>query len=160
MRRIKELGFVILSVSILLIGVNGCGKKQIKGSEPIGRAGIQGAVGSTDPYLKPIYFDYDQYAISDNQKQSLDAAADHLKKNPNLKVQLEGHTDERGTNEYNQGLGDRRASNVKKYLTDLGVSSSRISTVSYGEERPASNGSNDSAWSKNRRAEFAVTSSK
>jgi len=158
MNRINELVFVTLSVFVLLIGVNGCGKKQIKGSEPIGRSGIQGAVGSTDPYLKPIYFDYDQYTISDNQKQSLNSAANHLKNNPRLKVQLEGHTDERGTNEYNQGLGDRRANNVKNYLTDLGVSSHRISTVSYGEERPYTSGSDEGSWRKNRRAEFAVVS--
>jgi peptidoglycan-associated lipoprotein len=158
MKSIKELGYLTLSISILLIGLNGCGKKQIKGSDPIGRSGIQGAVGSTDPYLKPIYFDYDEYTINDNQKNRLNAAAEHLKSNPNLKVQLEGHTDERGTNEYNQGLGDRRANNVKKYLTDLGVPSSRVSTVSYGEERPAESSSNDLSWSKNRRAEFAITS--
>jgi peptidoglycan-associated lipoprotein len=157
MSRIKDLSLLSLII-VLLIGINGCGKKQIKGDEPTGRAGIQGAVGSTDPYLKPIYFDYDQYTIKDEQKQSLNAAAEHLKSNPKIKVQLEGHTDERGTNEYNQGLGDRRATSVRKYLNDLGVPSSRISTVSYGEERPASYGSHEGAWSKNRRAEFAVVS--
>ena len=153
----KLLMFSVFSF-VFVLGINGCGKKQLKGDEPAGRSGIEGARGSTDPYLKATYFEYDQYTITEDQKDNLKSSADYLKKNPKMKVQLEGHTDERGTNEYNQGLGDRRASSVKKYLLDLGVDSTRVSTVSYGEERPAASGGNEGAWKKNRRAEFAVVS--
>lgn len=158
MKKIKHLGFHSILVLVLILGINGCGKKQLKGDEPAGRSGIEGARGSTDPYLKATYFEYDQYTISEDQKENLKSAANYLKQNQNMKVQVEGHTDERGTNEYNQALGDRRSNSVRKYLIDSGVESSRVSTVSYGEERPAASGGHEGAWKKNRRSEFVVVS--
>jgi peptidoglycan-associated lipoprotein len=79
-----------------------------------------------------------------------------LRANPNAAVTIEGHCDERGTNEYNLALGDRRADSAKSYLVDLGIAASRLTTVSYGEERPVCSQQNEECWSKNRRAHFVV----
>jgi len=79
-----------------------------------------------------------------------------MKKNPGAKVQIEGHCDERGTPEYNLALGQRRADSTKKYLVNLGIDGSRLSTISYGEEKPADPGHNEAAWAKNRRAVFDI----
>ena len=84
------------------------------------------------------------------------ANAEWLKANPNEKVRIEGNADERGTIEYNQALGQRRAASAKKYLTDLGISSNRISLISYGKEKPVCTESNEDCWQKNRRAEFVA----
>jgi peptidoglycan-associated lipoprotein len=81
-----------------------------------------------------------------------------LKKNPNMRVQIEGHCDERGTVEYNLALGERRANNTKKYLVFLGIPSDRISTISYGKERPLDKGHHEEAWTRNRRAHIVVIS--
>jgi peptidoglycan-associated lipoprotein len=81
-----------------------------------------------------------------------------LKKYSNVKIQIEGHCDERGTVEYNLALGERRANSTKKYLTSLGISPDRISTISYGKERPADPGHNEEAWAKNRRAHTIILS--
>ena len=84
------------------------------------------------------------------------ANAAWLKANPKVKVKIEGHADERGTIEYNQALGQRRAASAKKYLTDLGISGSRISLISYGKEKPACTDQTEECWQKNRRAEFVA----
>jgi len=81
-----------------------------------------------------------------------------LKDNPNVMVRIEGHCDERGTIEYNLSLGEKRAASAKKYMTDMGIDAGRIQTISYGKERPAVTGSNESAWAKNRRDEFKIIS--
>lgn len=107
--------------------------------------------------LKAIYFDFDRYEIRPDQTQALKANADLLKGQlSDFRLVIEGHCDERGTNEYNMTLGDRRANAARQYLIDLGVSPVRIRTISYGEERPADPGHNDTAWAKNRRGEFIV----
>jgi peptidoglycan-associated lipoprotein len=80
-----------------------------------------------------------------------------LKANPKAKIRIEGNCDERGTNEYNQALGQRRATSAKKYLTDLGIAGSRISVISYGEEKPVCKSSNEDCWQKNRRDDFVET---
>ena len=98
-----------------------------------------------------IFFGTDRYDLSSEGRQTLDAQAAWLQQYPNLSVTIEGHADERGTREYNLALGERRANSVRNYLAALGVSPSRINTVSYGKERPAVPGANDSAWSQNRR---------
>jgi peptidoglycan-associated lipoprotein len=87
----------------------------------------------------------------------LKANSAFLKKFPNIKIQIEGHCDERGTNEYNLALGERRANSTKKYLLSLGVSENRMSTISYGEEKPMDSAHNEEAWAKNRRAHFVIT---
>ena len=84
------------------------------------------------------------------------ANADWLKANPQAKVRIEGNCDERGTREYNQALGQRRASSAKKYLTDLGISAKRITLISYGKEKPVCTESDEACWQKNRRDEFVV----
>ncbi len=104
-------------------------------------------------HSSPVYFDFDSSNIRGDQKSTLSTVADCLKGNSG-NVRIGGHCDERGTEEYNMALGERRASAVRKYLTNLGVPASKLSTQSYGEESPAVRGSNESAWSKNRRAEF------
>ncbi len=105
-------------------------------------------------HSNPVYFDFDSSSIKPNQKSVLSSVADCLKGNSG-NIEIGGHCDERGTEEYNMALGERRAAAVRKYLTNLGVSSSKLSTRSYGEESPAQSGSNEAAWSKNRRAEFS-----
>lgn len=109
-----------------------------------------------DIELSMIYFDYDDYSLSDQAKETLTNNAAWLLKNPQKKVVIEGHCDERGTEEYNLALGERRAMSARRYLMNLGVRGTQLSTISYGEERPADPASGEDAWSKNRRAEFVM----
>lgn len=106
--------------------------------------------------LYTVYFDYNKYTIRDNDKDYLSKDASWLKLNAQVKVKIEGHADERGDAEYNLALGEKRAQTVKKHLEVMGINSSRLSTVSYGKEKPVDNGHNEDAWSKNRRAEFSI----
>ncbi|NNG47349.1 MAG: peptidoglycan-associated lipoprotein Pal, partial [Deltaproteobacteria bacterium] len=106
--------------------------------------------------LENIYFDFDKSFIRKDAKPVLEKVAAHMKKTPMAKLQVEGHCDERGTSEYNMALGQRRANATKKYLANLGVDGSRISTITYGEEKPADPGHNENAWAKNRRAVFVL----
>lgn len=99
-----------------------------------------------------IYFDTDRYNIDSQDVAALQAQAQWLLQYPNKRATIEGHCDERGTREYNLALGERRANAAKNYLVTLGVDASRLSTVSYGKERPVALGSNEEAWSRNRRA--------
>lgn len=108
--------------------------------------------------LQTVYFDYDSSELKPQSKAKLETAADWLKKNPNVNVQIEGHCDERGTSEYNLALGERRALAARRYLISLGINMDRIFTISYGEERPAVEGHDESAWKFNRRAEFKISS--
>ena len=103
-----------------------------------------------------IHFDFDKYNLLPLAQQILQKKAEWLWNNPNVSVIIEGHCDERGTNEYNLALGDRRAESAKAYLVDLGIARSRLTTVSYGEERPVDPGHNEVAWAKNRRAHFTI----
>jgi peptidoglycan-associated lipoprotein len=111
------------------------------------------SMGDMNPELKPIYFAFDSSSLSAQAKQVLKENADYLSANPGTKVVLEGHCDERGTEEYNLALGERRARSAFEYLRSLGVSSERMSSVSYGESRPADPGRNEAAYAKNRRVE-------
>ena len=106
--------------------------------------------------LKTIYFDFDRSNIKDDYKAALRQNSSWIKEHTEFNIVIEGNCDERGTNEYNLSLGDRRANSTKQYLTSLGVPANRLRTISYGEERPAARGHNESAWSKNRRAEFRI----
>jgi len=119
--------------------------------------GIEGEVFESK-LLKDIHFDFDKYDIRPVDEAVLKENAVFLKNNPNLKVQIEGHCDERGTAEYNLALGERRANNTKKYLVFLGIPADRISTISYGEEKPLDKGRHEEAWAKNRRAHIVVLS--
>ncbi len=106
--------------------------------------------------LKTIYFDFDKSFVRDDAKAVMKANAEWLKANPKAKVRIEGNCDERGTIEYNQALGQRRAASAKKYLTDLGVSGKRISLISYGKEKPVCKESTEDCWQMNRKADLVA----
>jgi peptidoglycan-associated lipoprotein len=106
--------------------------------------------------LDPVYFDFDKSFIREDAKPALQKTADYLKKNKNAKIQIQGNCDERGTSEYNMALGDRRATSAKKYLVGLGVEGNRVSTVSYGKEKPICTDHNEECWQKNRRGDFVL----
>ncbi|MBV9492930.1 MAG: peptidoglycan-associated lipoprotein Pal [Acidobacteria bacterium] len=119
---------------------------------------IEGAnrVAQERGYIKDAFFGYDEAALSSDAQAALTASATWLKNNPKYNLLVEGHCDERGTEQYNLALGDRRANTVKDYLAALGVDSSRMRTVSYGEERPFDPGHEESSWSQNRRAHLVL----
>ncbi|MCD6024497.1 MAG: pal [Fibrobacteria bacterium] len=119
---------------------------------PAYRARIQGRIGEV---FRTIYFAFDQSSLTEEGKATAEAIGQLMKEAPGITVRIEGHADERGTNEYNLALGERRAQAVQQYLTSYGVEAGRISVLSYGEEKPSVEGGDESSWSKNRRAEFA-----
>lgn len=104
----------------------------------------------------PIYFDFDSDALGDAARSALDQKMEILRTNANVRIRIAGHADERGSDEYNLALGQRRAASAKRYLTQRGIADSRIDIISYGEERPAAPGGDESAWSQNRRDEFEI----
>ena len=104
--------------------------------------------------MESVYFDFDQFTLSAAARDTLADNAKYLQMNDGVQVVIEGHCDERGSDEYNLALGESRAIAAKNYLVSLGVSAKRLSVISYGEEKPAVKGSGESAWAKNRRAEF------
>jgi peptidoglycan-associated lipoprotein len=103
-----------------------------------------------------VYFDFDRSAVPPGERSKIEPVADYLRNNRAHKLSVEGHCDERGTEEYNRSLGERRALALREYLVNLGISADRIRTITYGEDRPADPGHDDSAWSKNRRGEFVL----
>ncbi len=107
--------------------------------------------------LKRVYFDFDQFTLTEQARDVLRRNAAFLQSNAGFRVVIEGHCDERGSDEYNLALGERRAAAVKQYLVSLGVNDSRLSIISYGEEKPLIDQSNEQAWAQNRRAEFKAT---
>jgi len=118
---------------------------------PAYRAKVQTRISDA---FKTIYFSFDQSSLSDEGKATADAIGQLMKEVPGITVRIEGHADERGTNEYNLALGERRAQAVQQYLVSYGVDAGRISVLSYGEEKPAAEGNDEASWAKNRRAEF------
>lgn len=139
-------------------------------TNPNGGAGADGKGGMSSGPATPgsqsdleqnvgdrVFFALDSSQISAEAQHTLERQAAWLKQYPNLNLSVEGHCDERGTREYNIALGERRAAATKKFLVGLGVSANRISTISYGKERPAIVGSDESAWSQNRRAVSVAT---
>jgi peptidoglycan-associated lipoprotein len=106
--------------------------------------------------LQKIYFNFDSANLSDDARSSLSKNADMLAKNPSVKLRIEGNCDERGSDDYNMALGERRAKAARDYLVNLGVQPDRLSVISYGEEKPVDPGHDDAAWAKNRRDEFVI----
>lgn len=104
-----------------------------------------------------VYFEYDSDRLTSEAEDRLRTKAAVMRANPAVAVRIEGHADERGSTEYNLALGQRRAESVRTFLTGYGVTGQRVATISYGKERPVAEGSNEAAWARNRRAEFAVT---
>ena len=116
---------------------------------------LQSFQSSSD--LKDIHFKFDQYDLDNNSRAILERNADYLKHNLSLQIEVQGHCDERGTNNYNIALGERRAHSTKKYLVSQGVDSRRVHVISFGEEKPFCFDSNETCWYENRRAHFMVS---
>jgi peptidoglycan-associated lipoprotein len=127
-------------------------------SGPVGTTVVPGSAADFQQSVQSdtIHFDTDMYNIDPQSASILDTQAAWLSKYPNVHITIEGHCDERGTREYNLALGDRRANAAKNYLAEHGVSADRISTISYGKERPIALGSTPDAWAQNRRAVTVV----
>jgi len=105
-----------------------------------------------------VHFDYDQSTLRPDAQAALDAKVPILQANSDVMIRIDGNTDERGSDEYNLALGERRAAAAKQYLVQHGIAANRIETVSYGEERPVAQGSDEAAWAQNRRDDFEITS--
>jgi peptidoglycan-associated lipoprotein len=110
----------------------------------------------SEPALETVYFAHNKYDIAERARRTLLENADFLKRNPGLSVLVEGHCDERGTEQFNQALGENRSLAIREYMIQLGIRSSRVKVVTYGELVPAVEGHNEAAWRYNRRAEFKV----
>ncbi len=165
--------FALLSIALTLaLGLAACGgKKAPAGPAAAGGAGTESGVtegagteggaagaglGESAGSLPVVHFDYDQSAIRADAKEPLKKAAEIIGVNGSSQVTIEGHCDERGSSEYNLALGERRAQSVKSYLRTLGIDGKRLSTISYGKERPVDPGHGEEAWAKNRRADLIV----
>ena len=150
LRSIAMILVVLLLSSCSLFGRGGSGA---------GDDSAEGNIPGPGDYsiLQTVHFAFDSAQITESAKGILSSNADWLKSNSSATVVIEGHCDERGTAEYNLALGERRARSVYDYLRSLGVTASQMSTISYGKELPLDPRSNEEAWAKNRRAQFAVT---
>lgn len=126
---------------------------EISSEQGEGKIGAESKTQSIDA-LERVFFDFDDVTLRADARETLKKDAEILQQSPTVKIQVEGHCDERGSVEYNLALGERRAESVKKYLSDLGISTQRLSTISYGKEKPLVIGHNEDAWSKNRRGEL------
>ena len=137
----------------------GEGQRGATGESTTGQSSLdelQKGKPATSGPLKDIYFSFDRYDLEGEARETLKVNADWLKKNSTARIEIEGHTDERGTNEYNLALGAKRAQAAKDYLVTLGIATERLSTISYGEEIPVCREQNESCWRQNRRARFVV----
>ena len=170
-KKIKAILPVLLCVSVMTL--TGCGSKtetdqamkvEKEKSEAIGVVepldtpkplGI--SEGRTTEGMLPVYFDFDSSDIRKDQAPRIELNAEFIKKQMDYDIKIEGNCDSRGTNEYNMALGERRALSAKKYLINLGVNESQLSTISYGEERMLLYGNDELSWAQNRRADFVVT---
>ncbi len=157
--------FVAMALVVGLGMVGACADDEAVPEEPIQPeiteepAPEDGALtGAQDFAPEAIFFAFDDYTLSMEAQERLSALSEHVKANEGAVVQIEGHCDERGSIEYNLALGERRAQSVKNYLVQLGVDPARLSTISYGEEKPSVEGHDESAWGQNRRANFTITS--
>jgi peptidoglycan-associated lipoprotein len=171
MKRLSLL--LILAVMMPLLMLGSCGKKPPPVEEPLPVDTTPTEEPTPPPppeeppppppqlqesQLKTIYFDFDKYNLRADARADLDHNYSMLTEFPDVIVQIEGHCDERGTVEYNLSLGDKRANAARDYLVGLGIAEGRITTISYGEERPVDRRSNEEAWAKNRRCEFRIVS--
>lgn len=156
---------VFFMIAIVLLG--GCKKKRSKNDgtyygvedTPLASFPLDSfyePTGTDSLVLRDIHFDYDSYAIKVSEMEILSGIIGWLRDHPGTHLLVEGHCDERGSNEYNLALGEQRALAVRQYIIDQGIQSQRIQTISYGEERPIDPGSNEAAWSQNRRAHFLI----
>lgn len=137
-------------------GQSGSGSDSAGGSGTGGTYGSSGSGIGSDGKLSTIYFEFDKAALSDDARNALKSNYQYANKNPKMTLVIEGHCDNRGTEEYNLALGERRAKAIRDYLVNLGLPSKRLSVISYGEEKPALTGDSEEAWAKNRRGEFVI----
>lgn len=164
-------GMLAMFLVLALAGGSGCKKQKGLGEDGaggVGEEGIDGShggsldqarsgtIGGSGP-LDDIHFDYESFDLADDARQTLKRNADWLGSNRSAHVEIEGHCDERGTVEYNLALGSKRAAAAKSYLTSLGISPDRLTTISYGEELPLCHDPTEACWQQNRRARFVVT---
>ena len=112
--------------------------------------------GRTTGPMVPLYFDFDKSDVRADQQGRMKKNGEYLASNAKIVIRIEGNCDERGTNEYNMALGERRAIGAKKFLTNMGVAETRMETISFGEEKPLAMGSDETAWAQNRRADFVI----
>ncbi len=175
--RKKLVPAVCLFAAVAMLALSGCGSKEDVMEEPImepSDAEIIGSLTGDDIplaeqpddtiYVEPgshvfsdVHFAFDRYNILSEDEATLQRIAEWLRDNDMVRVMIEGHCDERGTNEYNMALGEQRALAARRYLIGLGIGSERLGTISYGEEQPMDPRSTEDAWSKNRRAHFVVS---
>ena len=163
--RIFKSGLAMAAALGLVLAVGSCTDDQESLQEPVEPQPIEEPIEPPPPEdmdlsafsPETVYFAFDDYTLNMDGQEKLNALSDYMKQNQNVTVQVEGHCDERGSVEYNLALGERRAQSVVNYLVTLGVDASRLRALSYGEERPAVDGSSEDAWSKNRRSEFVIS---
>jgi peptidoglycan-associated lipoprotein len=173
MQRAVVLLLTGVLVAVALFGFFGCAKKAPV-EEPTAESGMEEAamtggdiplpetedivyIEAEPDVFENIHFDFDKYDIRPVDEVILQGIAGWLKENPEKRVLIEGHCDERGTNEYNMALGEQRALAARRFLVGLGIESARLSTISYGEERPLALGHDEEAWARNRRDHFVVS---
>jgi len=164
----KKIGYPVLILATTM-AVVGCSSKvkeeptdkpqiSIPADDRLSGVGADDGSAGKDTSLIPsqrvIYFDFDSDLIRDDARSILEGHAAYLSANPNIKIRLEGHADERGSREYNLALGERRAEAVKRMLNILGVYDNQLQTLSYGEENPSAWGHDELSWQQNRRVEF------
>ena len=158
MKMFKRIAFVMALALVLAVSA-GCAKKgssvpETSQGNPWGSPEDPQTLSTIEN--QKIFFDFDRFDIRNEYQDTLRAKADVLKRYSQINVMIEGHCDERGTEEYNMALGERRARAAYEYLLKLGVSPNQLQMISYGKDRPAVMGSDESAWSQNRRDEFKV----
>ncbi|MGB0453261.1 MAG: peptidoglycan-associated lipoprotein Pal [Bacteriovoracaceae bacterium] len=169
----KSWYYSLVLVLISTLALTGCQSKKKKGASDAGQPNVSSSgAGSTDlssialmsdsdsgkaGTLKTVYFAFNSSSLTSASRDTLKGNAEWLKANPSVKIDVEGHCDERGGIQYNIALGDKRAKSIKKYLTALGVESNRVRTISFGKERPLAFGHDESSWSQNRRGNFVIT---
>ncbi|MBF0314409.1 MAG: peptidoglycan-associated lipoprotein Pal [Oligoflexia bacterium] len=156
-----------VAVFVLALSFYGCASQDKKGESLTGSDAAAKDATAFDLYgdsdnskagaLKTVYFDFNSSTLTGSTEETLKGNASFLKENNKVKVQVEGHCDERGSIQYNLALGERRAKSVKDYLVASGVNADRITTISYGKEKPIAMGQDEDSWSKNRRGNFVVT---
>ncbi|WP_457575738.1 OmpA family protein [Desulfomarina sp.] len=167
LKSVKILLLALICVSVMVL--SGCGKKTdtdegvavetnseaLGAEESLDSKPLGISEGRTTEGMLPVYFNFDSSEIKADQVPRIEVNAEFIKKT-DMNIRIEGNCDPRGTNEYNMALGERRALSAKKYLVNLGVDESRLSTVSYGEERMLLHGHDELSWSQNRRDDFVV----
>lgn len=162
--------FALLLVLLAGLALTGCSKKKPETTVPQVTSG-EGASSMAEPLetedtgimegrtsgpMVPVYFEFDSSNVVGEQVPRIETNADFIKKNPRLKIRIEGNCDPRGTQEYNLALGERRAQSAKSYLVNLGVDAEQLTTVSFGEEKLLLFGQDEISWAQNRRADFVI----